>query len=253
VVLYGVGLIAVARTGGLRWLLAAHAIMAVCLVDEMVTGILRRLWTWIFPWSTADRLLSIQYWVLPLLMAAGLIWIGGAVGVALARRPDARRAASRVIAAGAVVATVTGSVFVARQYHDEVASRTVVDGVDMNVMARMSAALPAGAPVAADGADAGEWIEALTPDRLYFSKLYIQSHQADVRLTLFDQACEHPVQAADASLFSGVVAVFVGAHQASGAPHRAAWPRCPGCAPWPAAAAATTRPPPSRWCADSAG
>ncbi len=216
---YGLGLVAAARRAELRGLLVAHAVLVLCLLDVSTHRVLLTLWEKVFPWSEPDRLASLQYWVLPVMMAAGVV---AAASALRSRLPDPRAALRFAAPAAAVVAALAvalGSSHDAATYGTATTSVGMVTGADLSVMAAMSRQLPSGTPVLTDGIDdAGQWLTALTPDPLYLSKDWVIAHPHEARIAAVAQACTDP-QAAAAAL-TGVGAVFVGAAERAGAEHR---------------------------------
>jgi hypothetical protein len=237
--LYGLGLVAALATRRLWWALVAHVILLGAYLDVVVTGRLSRVWVITYPWSTDDRLLSIQYWVLPLIMAGGVVWIVELMQAS--RLADTvgragRLPLTRLGLAGALMATLTvlvgGTRSTALTYHDQVNSRAVVRQADLEAIRAMSARLPHGAIVASNGADAGQWVDVLTSDYLFFSKEHIQEYRGDRRLDLLDDACRKGTAIAHgAALFTGIDAVFVGTYQPDDYSHH--WSaECLASIPW---------------------
>lgn len=220
IVLYAVGVTAVLLSRRNRWMLVAQALMLAAYLDVVAWGHLRRLWVALFPWSTDDRLLSIEYWVLPALMAYGAMWAVGELRRLRWQRLGERGVVGVVGAAIAIPLLATGVTSTARDYRGLADSAAIVDDADASVLAAMAAHLPANATVASDGADAGQWVGVLNGDRLYFSKEYIQDFDSDARLLLLDRACQVTPDQSAARLFTGIDAVFVGSRQPSTAPHR---------------------------------
>ncbi|HEV7679109.1 MAG TPA: DUF6541 family protein [Candidatus Dormibacteraeota bacterium] len=222
-VFYVVGVVVVWRLRPLRGLLAAHLLLLLALADVTVTGVLRKGWQKVFPWSEPDRLAAAQYWVLPAMMAAGLALLGiVAVPVLAARMPGlARRVTRGTALAGVVVvvlAVAIGRDHDASSYATAVRTVGMVSQQDLVVMRSMAAQLPAGTPVMTDGIDdAGQWVPALTPDVLLFSKDWVVNHPQDTRVAAIAAACVDP-QAARQAL-EGAGALFVGNRERAGAKH----------------------------------
>jgi hypothetical protein len=203
---YALGLIAAVRTRGLRGLFVAHLLFVLFLLDVTTHRLLIGVWERVFPWSEPDRLASVQYWVLPVMMAAGLVlawqWLRDRV-------PD-RRVALVAAAVVAGLAVGIGRDHDAHTYANATSSVGMVSAADLRVMEQMAGQLPASTAVLTDGYDdAGQWIAALTPDAQFLTKDYLISHPQDARVAAVAGACTDPQSAAKALRGSG--AVFVGA------------------------------------------
>jgi hypothetical protein len=211
---YALGLVAAVRVRALRGLLLAHLILALCLLDVTTHRVLIAVWERVFPWSEPDRLASVQYWALPVAMAAGVVL----AGQFLAQRVRERRLIAAAGVAVAAVAVGVGRDHDAHTYADATRSVGVVTAADLRVMQRMASELPPGTPVLANGIDdAGQWTTALTPDPLLLSKDYVIAHPQEPRIAALAGACGDP-ETARAAL-AGAGAVFVGARERAGAKH----------------------------------
>ena len=220
---YAVGVVVAWRLKPLRGVLAAHLLLLLALADVTVTDVLRKGWQKVFPWSEPDRLAAAQYWVLPAMMGAGLAVVGIVAGPVLAARfPGVARRFTRGTAlAGAIVviaAVAIGRDHDAANYGNAVRTVGMVSQQDLGVMRSMAAQLPAGTPVMADGIDdAGQWVQALTPDVLFLSKDWVVNHPHDTRAAAIAAACDDPEAARQA--LQGAGAVFVGNRERAGAQH----------------------------------
>lgn len=223
--LWAAGILAAVLCRRLRWALVAQAVMLACLVDVVVTGHLGRLWQEVFPWSTDDRLMSIQYWVLPMIMALGLVSaVDAVVRLAMAAPAGRPRPTLRVavpitaMAAVTAVAVLPGFGHMGDLYTSEKALHVAATPSDVSVIERLGAVLPHGSVVLTEGVDdAGQWIGALTQDVPFFSTDYARGHFDDARIVLLSQACIDPQRAA--TVLDGVDAVFVGADRVARARH----------------------------------
>jgi Family of unknown function (DUF6541) len=220
---YLLGVAAVLMTRRLRWALVAHAAMLAMFVDVGFTDVLHRLWDPVFPWATPDRLVGIQYFAVPLIMAWGIAHAGVVVPPtwrgSLAALSPPRWMPVALGAATALTAAVWGGVIGGERLHARVSSSSLATGADLEAMARMDAVLPPGSLVLTDGEiDAGQWIDAVTTDLewqpigydrdyLYHGAPFDTSPQAQA-LSL---ACRDP--AAAESALHGISAVFVGARE----------------------------------------
>jgi hypothetical protein len=204
---YLLGVIAALMERRLRWALVAHAVLLACLVDVLSTGLLRRLWVALYPWSVQDRLPAVQYWVVPLLMALGVVWLGSRLSLGLAG--SRARAGALFLGVVALVACAVDAPHDAKVYSASVQERGVVTADDRSVIDRLSRRLPAGSVVLTDGiADSGQWLAVLSMDIPYYTSNYVKDHPNDPRLVALEDACAHPVAAA--AMLQGVDAVFVG-------------------------------------------
>jgi hypothetical protein len=105
--LFGIGVVAVLVQRRLWWLAVSGVVVLLAMADSLYArhlgnAVWRRL---VFPWGDADRLLGVLYWVVPFIVAAGLLALGWLMR-RLARDRGLRLAATvaaLVIAAAAVV------------------------------------------------------------------------------------------------------------------------------------------------------
>jgi hypothetical protein len=217
ILLWLAGVAAAVLSRRLRWALVAQLAILACLADVVVTGRLTRLWEAVFPWATDDRLMSIQYWVLPLLMALGAVWVVERLAAVLPSRPRPALSGAALLAV-AILCAVPGIGRGGDLFSAEKAAHTAASAADIAVLHRLAAVLPPGSTVLTEGLDdAGQWVGALTPDVPFFSTDYARSHADDLRLVALANACQDP--AAAAAVLRGVDAVFVGAVQVDGARH----------------------------------
>ena len=213
---YALGLVAAWRNPRLRGLLAAHLVLMLCLLDVVTHRTLLSFWEKVFPWSEPDRLASLQYWVLPPMMAAGVVLAAQALAPQLRRVPARYAALGAVVLAGLFVGL--GRDHDAHTYGDATRSVGMVTAADLRVMRRMAATLPPDTPVLTNGIDdAGQWTTALTPDPMLLSKDWLIAHPHETRVAALAEACTDPQSAAAA--LEGAGAVFVGARERAGAKH----------------------------------
>jgi uncharacterized protein DUF6541 len=213
---YLLGVIAALVERRLRWALVAHAVLLACFVDVLSTGALGRLWIAVYPWSVQDRLPAVQYWVVPLLMALGLVWLGSRLNLALAG--GRARSGALFLGAAALVACAVDAPHDATVYSASVRQRGVVTAADRSVIDRLSSRLPAGSVVLTDGIDdSGQWLAVLSRDIPYYTSNYVKDHPDDPRLVALEDACAHP--GAAAAMLQGVDAVFVGSRHISRPQH----------------------------------
>ena len=241
VILLVAGYAAALRLRRLRWAVVVNIGLLLALFDVSSGFHLHSLWKALYPWSVADRLLGIQYWVVPLVLALGAVAasdVARKVLEAVARgegKSSGPRLRRPVLTAGALVATVGAVTLLTGARHDSgifeqvVASNSRVSDADLAVMTAMASRLPRGAVVMNDGeADAGLWIGVFTPQVTFFSKTWLSAHPDDPRLVALSNACADPTAASRA--LDGVNAVFIGAKPAADALH--VWtPNCIGSLP----------------------
>jgi hypothetical protein len=71
-VLYCIGAIAMLIRRRMLWVLVAQVLLFLIMADDLYLHYLHRLWAIIYPWGDTDRVLGIQYWLIPLVLAFGL-------------------------------------------------------------------------------------------------------------------------------------------------------------------------------------
>lgn len=225
VILYVLGLAAALLVRGMRWALVAHVALLLILADVGYGGILMRVWSAVFPWSGADRVVSIQWFVVPLLMAWGVVNAAQVFRPLLARTGGAGVQRRMRLGAVALSALTAATVAVAAWHTADdmsgsAATSTTTTDADVAAMAAMDRALPPGTVVLAHtGADGGQWIDVLTREvewaPIAILRNYVRSGTivpaVDPRVAALDHACDDP-QAARAAL-RGIGAIYVGARQ----------------------------------------
>lgn len=77
-VLYIIGAIAMLIRRRMLWVLAAQVLLFLLMADDLYLHYLHRFWNAIYPWGDTDRILGVQYWLIPLVLAFGLfaLWDG---------------------------------------------------------------------------------------------------------------------------------------------------------------------------------
>ena len=221
VVLYVLGVAAALRVKGMRWALLTHLLLLLMLADTGYAGVLHSLWSKVFPWSVPDRIVSIQWFVAPLLMTWGAFHAAEAV---LPPRPRGRpvdvgpRRLLGVTVGALVLATVVlGTASTLHLNQQAVATLARSADADRTALAAMDRMLPAGSLVLTQGAiDAGQWTDVLTHDipwaPLAFTRGFVQSGGIpllDTRGRMLAAACDDPERARAA--LDGVAAIYVGA------------------------------------------
>jgi hypothetical protein len=71
-VLFAIGVVALLVRRRMLWIFVAEAVLVVLMVDDFYLHKLNRLWRLIYPWGDTDRILGVQYWLIPLVLAVGL-------------------------------------------------------------------------------------------------------------------------------------------------------------------------------------
>jgi hypothetical protein len=71
-ILYGIGAIAMLIRRRMLWVLVAQVLLFLLMADDLYLHYLHRLWNAIYPWGDTDRMLGVQYWLIPLVLAFGL-------------------------------------------------------------------------------------------------------------------------------------------------------------------------------------
>ena len=216
---FAVGVITVVVTGQLRGILAAHMIIVAILIDRDVTHVLGTLWLRTSVWSESDRLITLQYFVVPPIAAVGLVTGWERTRTAEQVPASARRALTVVGAALVGVILAMGMESDASRYTAFIADHGVVTTADVTVLSRMDVHLPPGTFVLTnDSADAGKWIDTLTQDHVLLTKAWTDSYPNDTRIVGLENACTDAAGALRA--LRGISAIYVGAREDSAAQHR---------------------------------
>ncbi len=215
---YLLGLLAAIRVKGMRWALVAHVVLLLILADVAYSVVLRKLWTPLFPWSVIDRVVSIQWFVVPLLSTWGLFHISQALDLRgeKARRPVARALAALFVG-GAVLSPIVGGYHEASRIRDAVAAEDVTGDADIAALTAMDRVLPPGTVVLTQGRfDSGQWLDAVTRDVEWAPLAYSRGVLKGGSIPLLDDralalgaACTDPARARAA--LDGIGAVYVGA------------------------------------------
>jgi hypothetical protein len=73
VALYIVGVIALLIQRRMLWVLAAQVVLLVLMLDDFFLHKFERLWRLVYPWGDPDRIVGVQYWLIPLVLGAGFL------------------------------------------------------------------------------------------------------------------------------------------------------------------------------------
>ncbi|MGD1052775.1 MAG: DUF6541 family protein [Candidatus Dormibacteria bacterium] len=219
-ILLVVGLVTLILRRQARWLIVALAIPLLGILDVLGPELLHRLWIAIYPWSVEDRLLGLEFFVVPIIAAVGAVVVIDGVRRVMRGAPSLTGRALTVglaatMALGAIAEGVAGS---STALAWQLGMNQHPSARDVAVMQSMAAALPRGTVVLNDGvSDDGEWITALTPDVAAEPKPFADTYPSDWRVMAMAAACTDPNQAQKA--LAGVQAVFVGTDQLPGVAH----------------------------------
>jgi hypothetical protein len=70
--LYVIGVVALLIRRRMLWVLVAQVVLIALMVDDFYLHKFNSLWRLIYPWGDTDRILGVQYWLIPLVLGAGL-------------------------------------------------------------------------------------------------------------------------------------------------------------------------------------
>ena len=217
----GAVMVVIRRRG--RWLLGSVVIPLLCVADVTGQQWLHGLWLRLYPWTDLDRLIGLEYFIVPVIAGIGAVglvelWAHRGARVGPERR-DARPALSAavLIAAGAG-GLVLGAPQTSAMLSVEMGQAAPVPAQDVSVIQELAAHLPRGSLILNDGvADSGQWITALTQDVEVEPRGYANEYLSDWRIVALGQACSDPSAAQGA--LHGVQAAFVGSDPAVGSSH----------------------------------
>jgi hypothetical protein len=71
--LYVIGAITLLIRRKMLWVLAAQILLILMMVDDLFLHRLSWFWRLVYPWGDTDRILGVQYWLIPLVLGAGLL------------------------------------------------------------------------------------------------------------------------------------------------------------------------------------
>jgi len=72
-VLYGIGAIGLLIRRKMLWVLVAQALLVAMMVDDLFLHKFSFFWRLVYPWGDTDRILGVQYWLIPLVLGFGLV------------------------------------------------------------------------------------------------------------------------------------------------------------------------------------
>jgi hypothetical protein len=106
-VLFVIGVITMLIRRRMLWVLIAQILLVLLMVDDFYLHKLDKLWRLIYPWGDPDRIVGVQYWLIPLVLGAGFLAL-----VSLVRQLS--RARQVQIGAGIAALVVLALAFVLR-------------------------------------------------------------------------------------------------------------------------------------------
>lgn len=74
--LYLIGVVSLLIRRRMLWVLAAQVVLVLLMIDDFFLHNFNSFWRLIYPWGDTDRILGVQYWLIPLVLAVGLfaVW-----------------------------------------------------------------------------------------------------------------------------------------------------------------------------------
>jgi hypothetical protein len=73
VVLYVIGVVTMLIRRRMLWVLVAQILLVLLMVDDFYLHKLDKVWRVIYPWGDPDRIVGVQYWLIPLILGAGFL------------------------------------------------------------------------------------------------------------------------------------------------------------------------------------
>jgi hypothetical protein len=97
-VLYVIGVVTMLIRRRMLWVLVAQILLVLLMVDDFYLHKLDKLWRLIYPWGDPDRIVGVQYWLIPLVLGTGFLAL-----VSLVRSLSRTRQLQIRVGVGAVV------------------------------------------------------------------------------------------------------------------------------------------------------
>lgn len=72
-VLFVIGVVTILIRRRMLWVIVAQILLVLLMVDDLYLHKLDKLWRIIYPWGDADRILGVQYWLIPLVLGTGFL------------------------------------------------------------------------------------------------------------------------------------------------------------------------------------
>ena len=73
--LYVIGAIGLLVRRKMLWVIVAQVVLVAMMVDDLYVHGFSSFWRLVYPWGDTDRILGLQYWLIPLVLGFGLIWL----------------------------------------------------------------------------------------------------------------------------------------------------------------------------------
>ena len=72
-VLFVIGVVTILIRRRMLWVLVAQILLVLLMVDDLYLHKLDKIWRIIYPWGDTDRILGVQYWLIPLVLGTGFL------------------------------------------------------------------------------------------------------------------------------------------------------------------------------------
>ncbi len=105
VTLYVIGVVAMVIRRRMLWVLVAQILLALLMADAFYLHKLEKLWRLMYPWAEPDRIVGVQYWLIPLVLGTGFLAL-----VSVMRSLSRTRPLQIRVTVAAVVVLVTAAV-----------------------------------------------------------------------------------------------------------------------------------------------
>jgi hypothetical protein len=103
--LYVIGVVTMLIRRRLLWVLVAQILLVALMVDDFYLHKLDKLWRIIYPWGDPDRIVGVQYWLIPLVLGTGFLALVSVVrSLSRTRQLQLRVGVAAVIVLAVVVA-----------------------------------------------------------------------------------------------------------------------------------------------------
>jgi hypothetical protein len=104
-VLYVIGVVAMLIRRRMLWVLVAQILLVLLMVDDFYLHKLGKLWRLIYPWGDPDRIVGVQYWLIPLVLGTGFLALVSLVrSLSRTRQLQIRAGATAVVVLAVAVA-----------------------------------------------------------------------------------------------------------------------------------------------------
>ena len=103
--LYVIGVVAMLIRRRMLWVLVAQILLVLLMVDDLYLHKLGKLWRLIYPWGDPDRIVGVQYWLIPLVLGTGFLALVSVVrSLSRTRQLQIRVGAAAVVVLAVAVA-----------------------------------------------------------------------------------------------------------------------------------------------------